>query len=144
MCRDLFGYGTVSGLSIAIALDAAGPRVIVNAGVGVTPRGEMVRVPLAQCANLNDWLSAASQVQHLQQRGTPLSATTDRVDIYVALCYRGCPTDKVPIPGEPGRQEDDLTAPSRLMENVKPIPPTSRAGFSFVAAPPPIGTLYSS
>jgi hypothetical protein len=117
MCRDLLGYGTVSGLSVTIAVDATGPRVIVNAGVAVTPRGELVRVPLAQCANLNDWLSGADQVKHLQNRGTPLSTTTDRADVYVALCYRGCPTDKVPIPGEPCRHEDDLTAPSRLMDD---------------------------
>jgi hypothetical protein len=117
MCRDLIGYGTVSGLSVAVDVDAAGPRVIVNAGVAVTPRGELVRVAVAQCANLNDWLSGASQVKHLQDRGTPLSSTTDRVDVYVALCYRGCPTDKVPIPGEPCRQEDDLTASSRLMDD---------------------------
>lgn len=117
MCRDLIGYGTVSGLSVAVDVDATGPRVIVNPGVAATPRGEMVRVALAQCANLNEWLSGASQVKHLQERGTPLTTTTDRVDVYVALCYRGCPTDKVPIPGEPCRQEDDLIAPSRLMDD---------------------------
>jgi hypothetical protein len=117
LCRDLIGYGTVSGLSVAVEVDAAGPRVIVNPGVAVTPRGELVRVALAQCANLNEWLSGTNQVERLQQRGTPPTATTDRVNLYVTLCYRGCPTDKVPIPGEPCRQEDDVTAPSRLMDD---------------------------
>jgi hypothetical protein len=116
---DLIGYGTVSGLRVSIERDAKGPRVFVSPGVAVTPRGELVRVSLAQCAFLNEWLSGDAQIARLQQRGTPASATTDRLDVYVTLCYRSCPTDKVPIPGEPCRTEDESMAPSRQMDDFK-------------------------
>jgi len=33
------------------------------------------------------------------------------------LCYRNCPTDDVPIAGEPCRSEDKLMAPSRLSDD---------------------------
>lgn len=120
MARDLIGYGTVSGLSLTIDVDAkGGPRIVVSPGVAVTPRGELVRVALAQCASLNEWLSTSEQVKHLQQRPAPLSPPTDRVDVYVTLCYRECATDKVPIPGEPCRREDDTMAPSRVMDDFR-------------------------
>jgi len=54
MVRDLIGYGTVSGLRVWLEDDGSkGPRVVVEPGVAVTPRGDMVRVPAAQCASLN-------------------------------------------------------------------------------------------
>src|SRR5262249_39954948 len=56
LARDLTGYGTLYGLGVSVATDRVPFEVVVSAGVAVTPPGQFVRVPLAQCARLNDWL----------------------------------------------------------------------------------------
>jgi len=112
--RDLIGYGTVSGLRVSSELDVKGPRVVVTSGVAVSPCGQMIRVPTAQCAYLNDWLKLDKTKQELTKRHV-VSPSTLRA--YIVLCYRDCPTDNVPIPGEPCRSEDDLMAASRLADD---------------------------
>ena len=39
------------------------------------------------------------------------------LELYVVLCYADCPTDRLPIPGEPCRTEDELLQPSRLRDD---------------------------
>ena len=113
--RDLLGYGTVCGLRVANETDSRGPQIAVAPGVAVTPRGQLVRVPSAQCALLNNWLAVEKNKRDLLARlGSPLG---DAVRLYVVLCYRECPTDMVPIPGEPCRSEEDTMAPSRLADD---------------------------
>jgi hypothetical protein len=119
LARDLIGYGTVSGLRVWIEDTADGPRVVVEPGVAVTPRGELVRVPAAQCASLKEWLAASDQVDYLSKRPVSASPPGDRLDIYVTLCYRECEIDDVPIPGEPCRHDDDMTAPSRILDDFR-------------------------
>src|SRR5262245_44311449 len=53
MARDLIGYGTLRGLRVTTEIDAKGPRVVVDPGVAVSPRGQMICVPAAQCAYLD-------------------------------------------------------------------------------------------
>src|SRR3954449_10418625 len=54
--RDLIGYGTARGLKVSTELDVAkGPRVVVEPGVAVSPSGQLICVPTAQCAYLRDW-----------------------------------------------------------------------------------------
>src|SRR6185503_303566 len=116
IARDLIGYGTVSGLRVLTENDVKGPRVVVEPGVAVSPRGQLIRVPVAQCAYLNDWLkldSIRGQITaHHESPPAPLR-------VYVVLCYRECPADNVPIPGEPCRSEDDSMAPSRLVDDFR-------------------------
>jgi hypothetical protein len=116
MARDLIGYGTVSGLRVFTENDVKGPRVVVEPGVAVSPTGQLIRVPTAQCAYLNDWLNLDTTkkdlVEHLASPPTTLRA-------HVVLCYRECPTAKVPIPGEPCRSEDDVMLPSRLADDYR-------------------------
>src|SRR2546429_2261433 len=58
LARDLIGYGTVRGLRVGVEVDATkGARVIVEPGAAVSPRGQLICVPSAQCAYLNDWLA---------------------------------------------------------------------------------------
>src|SRR5689334_8395827 len=53
LARDLIGYGTVCGLRVSTDVDAnRGPRVSVDVGVAVSPRGQLIRVTAAQCAYL--------------------------------------------------------------------------------------------
>ena len=47
MARDLIGYGTVRGLKVRIEPSEKGPRVAVEPGVAVNPRGQMICVPSA-------------------------------------------------------------------------------------------------
>jgi hypothetical protein len=106
--RDLIGYGVVYGLRVSVDADAErGPVVHVAPGEAVTPSGRLVCVSPAQCAYLNDWLAA--------NRATLGSPPSD-LQLSVVACYRECPTDDVPIPGEPCRSDDELMAPSRLQE----------------------------
>jgi hypothetical protein len=118
MTRDLQGYGTVSGLKVATreATDEKGIKatwVDVSAGTAVSPRGLMIRVPRGQCANLSDWLSKQDPAI-IEKK---LDLVTRNLPLYVVLSYRDCPTDDVPIPGEPCRNEADLTAASRLTDD---------------------------
>jgi hypothetical protein len=135
--RDLIGYGTVSGLKVTYEQNGGRPRLLVAPGVAVTPRGEMVRVPRAQCAFLNDWLKSEAAAARADAART--SPTDSRIDVYIALCYRECETDDLPIPGEPCRDEADLMAPSRVADDFKldlrldpPEQPDERAVRDFV------------
>ena len=114
MARDLIGYGTVRGLNVRMEVDAIkGPRVVVEPGVAVSPRGQLICVPSAQCAYLKNWVADHSE-QLVTQFGSPPELS---LPLYVVLCYRHCPTDNVPIAGEPCRSEDKLMAPSRLSDD---------------------------
>jgi hypothetical protein len=110
--RDLIGYGVVSGLRVTVDVDSTGPRVQVAPGEAVTPSGKFLCVSPAQCAYLNDWLTANRSSVEMLSSPPPAS-----IPLYVVACYRECPTDSVPIPGEPCRADDELMAPSRLKES---------------------------
>lgn len=111
--RDLIGYGVVAGLRVSVDVDPTrGPRVQVSPGEAVTPSGRLVCVSPTQCAYLNDWLQA--NLQEVQALGSPPPST---ISLAVVACYRECPTDDVPIPGEPCRTDAELMAPSRLAES---------------------------
>lgn len=114
LARDLIGYGTVRGLNVRMEVDAIkGPRVVVEPGVALSPRGQLICVPLAQCAYLKNWIA-----DHAQDITPHVSSPPDSdLQLYVVLCYRTCPTDDVPIAGEPCRSEDKLMAPSRLSDD---------------------------
>ncbi|HSL52857.1 MAG TPA: hypothetical protein VK868_00620 [Pyrinomonadaceae bacterium] len=114
LARDLIGYGTVRGLNVRMEVDAIkGPRVVVEPGVALSPRGQLICVPTAQCAYLKDWVA-----DHAEQIAPVVTSPPDSdLQLYVVLCYRNCPTDDVPIAGEPCRSEDKLMAPSRLSDD---------------------------
>jgi hypothetical protein len=114
LARDLIGYGTVRGLNVRIEVDAIrGPRVVVEPGVALSPRGQLICVPAAQCAYLKNWVA-----DHSQDITPHVTSPPDSdLQLYVVLCYRNCPTDDVPIAGEPCRSEDKLMAPSRLSDD---------------------------
>jgi len=117
MVRDLIGYGTVSGLLVTYEPNGTSPRLVVGAGAAVTPKGELVRITRAQCADLNKWL----QMPEVSQQATALRSTptASRLDVYVTLCYRECEVDPLPIPGEPCRSEDEMTAASRVADDFR-------------------------
>ncbi len=111
--RDLIGYGVVAGLHVSVDVDAErGPRVQVAPGEAVTPSGRLVCISPTQCAYLNDWLAA--NLHEVEALGSPPPST---LQLSVVACYLECPTDDVPIPGEPCRTDSELMAPSRLAES---------------------------
>ncbi len=115
--RTLHGYGTVCGLDVTVRDTAEGPEVLVSAGLAVNPHGQEIRVPTAQCARLNEWLSR-NQDDILASMGSPpLEFPPGPLTIYVVLCYRECKTDMVPVPGEPCRSQEDTMAASRIAED---------------------------
>lgn len=113
LARDLLGYGTLNGLRVSLDTPEKGPRVNVTSGSALSPCGQLICVKPAQCAYLNDWL-AANQAAVTQLVTSPPG---NPLRLYLVLCYRSCPVDAVPIPGEPCRTDSDLTAPSRLQDD---------------------------
>jgi hypothetical protein len=124
--RALHGYGTVLGLGVRVRDNASGrPEVVVDPGLAVTPRGESVCVPRAQCADLDGWLtihanelsgatgSPPGSPPIFGSPGSPPSAVT----LWVVLCPRECATDLVPVLGDPCRTAADAAAPSRLADD---------------------------
>jgi len=115
--RSLHGYGTVMGLGVVFRIDADGrPEVLVAPGLAVTPRGESVCVPQAQCARLDEWLTAHADELPAVTASPPSSPNTD-LSLWVVLCARECETDPVPVLGDPCRTAEDATAPSRLADD---------------------------
>lgn len=118
--RDAVGFGTLSGLNVRAEKDGdKGWRVMVEPGVAVSQRGQMICVPSPQCAYLNQWLAAADVkelTEHIKKENTS-PPTSDKLSLYLVLCYRECPTANVPIPGEPCRNENELTAASRIKDD---------------------------
>ena len=117
LAREVLGYGTVRGLKVAI--DAGAARVRVTPGVALMPSGTPVCVPAEQCCDIDAWLAKhwdngpwgkgiAERIKSL-----PFPAP---LAVYAVLAYDTCLTDLVPVPGEPCRSEEDLTAASRIAD----------------------------
>lgn len=122
MTREALGYGTVSGLRVRVEADKSDYRVMIEPGVAISPRGQLICVSSAQCAYLNQWLAAAKPEELNDwvkpvDESPPSSPPVNEVTLYVVLCYRDCLTDDVPIPGEPCRNENELMAASRVKDD---------------------------
>jgi hypothetical protein len=123
--RALHGYGTVLGLGVRVRDNASGrPEVLVDPGLAVTPRGESVCVPLAQCADLDGWLNAHAGELGGGGGGTssppgspPVGSPPSQLTLWVVLCARECETDLVPVLGDPCRTAEDATAASRIKDD---------------------------
>ncbi|HVF41422.1 MAG TPA: hypothetical protein VM936_00330 [Pyrinomonadaceae bacterium] len=118
LARDLVGYGTVNGLAVSAGKTAQNEtEVVVTAGAALSPRGQLIRVAPTQCANLSQWLAADANRKAVRDAfGSPPSGPAR---LYVVLCYSACETDRVPIPGEPCRSEENATAASRLTDDFR-------------------------
>jgi len=117
--RELIGYGTSSGLALAIEDDGAnGPRVRVSPGAATAPSGQMICVGAPQCGSINAWLAdpanAAEATARLSANSPPDSG---EITLYLKLCYRDCAILPVPVPGEPCRSDDELMTPSRIADD---------------------------
>ncbi|APR76892.1 Hypothetical protein A7982_02239 [Minicystis rosea] len=119
IARELGGYGVLRGLRVFTQVDGQNrPEIVVSAGLAVSPDGHAVRVPLAQCAGINEWVK--SNRDQIQARGmAPSGLTPAIVHASVVLAYAEQTTDLVPIPGEPCRTEDESMAASRVADDFR-------------------------
>src|SRR5262249_50684123 len=86
LARDTIGYGTVCGLQVV--LDSADfTKVSVSPGIAMNPRGQVIRVNVRQCAQLDTWLALPDTAQQMSDLGI---STTGDLTAYVTLCYRDC------------------------------------------------------
>src|SRR6188474_762381 len=115
LARELIGYGTVSGLQVSLDSDRRGPRLMVSPGVALSPRGQTIRVCASQCAYIADWLTDHRN-EIVRRLGSP---PDDTITAHLVLCYRDCTADPVPIPGEPCRSAEDMTAHSRVVDDFR-------------------------
>ena len=110
--RETIGYGVLTGLGVAAPAPAPGPgegqQVRVAPGLALMPDGRLVGVAAEQCANLQTWLDA-------EKLRDPTTATNTTV--YVLLRFAEASGSPVPIPGEPCRDESELSADARVVDS---------------------------
>jgi hypothetical protein len=109
--RETLGYGVITGLGVAAPKPASaseGQQVRVAPGLALMPDGRLVGVAAEQCANLQTWLDA-----ELARDPTTATKTT----VYVLLRFAESSGSPVPIPGEPCRDESELSADARIVDS---------------------------
>ena len=110
--RALHGYGTVSGL--AVAVDTTTQQVTVDAGLAIDCAGQWICVTDVQCLEFDDllaWINAQADVDELVADGT--------LSVFVQLCHESCDTDLVPVPSGPCKTAEDSMAPSRIADTFR-------------------------
>jgi len=116
--RDFLGYGTLSGLDVAVEKDGpSGSRIRVTAGSAAAPSGQLICVGREQCGSLNAWLGRKEVAEEVRKLRGPSPATEATLNLFLTLCYVDCEVAEVPIPGEPCRSDENLMAPSRIADD---------------------------
>jgi hypothetical protein len=116
LAREAIGYGTITGLHVDAHLKGGNHEISVSPGVAISPRGQLIRVGSAQCAEIEAWLQMERTQTQLRERGI---VTGTAFNAYVVLCYRDCPVDNLPVPGEPCRCDSETMAPSRIQDDFR-------------------------
>ncbi len=94
--RSLHGWGVVWGLGVSVNK----PQQVITVDPGLALDCQGNELELENPATL------------------PLPTSTER-QILVAILYKECPTDPVPVPGGPAESEVPRTVPSRILETVE-------------------------
>lgn len=109
--RETLGYGVITGLGVAAPKPASaseGQQVRVAPGLALMPDGRLVGVAQEQCANLQTWLDAEAARD---------ATTATKTTVYVLLRFAEASGSPVPIPGEPCRDESELSADARIVDS---------------------------
>lgn len=106
--RALHGYGTVSGLGLAV--DEATGQIHVRPGLAVDAAGRLICVPVEYCASLGGWVQD-------QAADDPSGGVPPALSVYVVLCWTECTTDDVPIPADSCLSAEDSRAASRILDS---------------------------
>lgn len=119
LAREVLGYGTVRGLKVDMeggGSPSVAPVVRVSPGLAYVPSGAPVCVGSEQCCDINGWLQKHWAELPAEVNGAVQPAP---LRLYVVLSYLAVPSDPLPVPGEPCRDEADLTANSRIADCFK-------------------------
>lgn len=126
LAREVLGYGTVRGLKVEMESDGGSntsppapllaPVVRVSPGLAYVPSGAPVCVGTEQCCDINAWLQKHWAELPGEVNGAVQPAP---LRLHVVLSYLAVPTDPLPVPGEPCRDEAELTANSRISDCFK-------------------------
>jgi hypothetical protein len=87
-------------------------EIRVEPGLAVAPSGDEICVPKTMCAKMDDWLKNNADTLTAVFGAGPFTFT-----VCVVLCYKECPTDIVPVPGEPCRDDSEAMQPSRIADS---------------------------
>jgi hypothetical protein len=117
LARDLFGYGTVSGLRVTREIRPSGAAIVVSAGTALSPRGRPIRVAMPQALALNEWLDAHRNRIPFKLTPGGGSPPGDQLNLFVVLGYRQCATDNQPGPGEPCRTDEPPQIFTRIADD---------------------------
>jgi hypothetical protein len=120
LARELIGNGTVAGLRVtARHLAQAGPALVIDSGLALSPRGRPIRVPVAQAVHLDEWLEAHRGEFVPFLRSGVGSPPADVLPVAVVLCYGECRTDNVPGPGQPCRTDEPPSLYTRIADDFR-------------------------
>ena len=89
------------------------PEIQVDPGIAIDPCGHEICIPDRMCVKLTRWLDRHRPVLETLYP----DPAAQPIPLAVVLCHRECPTDTVPVPGEPCRTQEDAMAPSRISES---------------------------
>ncbi|GAB3866192.1 hypothetical protein GCM10028801_38140 [Nocardioides maradonensis] len=114
--RVLHGFGTTSGLHVAVSPVDGAPdfQVSVSIGTAVDQWGREIAITCTQCARIGAWLGA----QELAGQQVP-AANVDAagvITVYVTAAYAECLDDMVPLPGQPCSCSDQTMVASRIRD----------------------------
>ncbi len=131
LARLALGYGTASGLDVRLVpIESEGAsdlEVRVSPGAAILPSGRLVHVGAEQCCSLLDWagtprIATTSLTNPDGSRRTLPEAEKQElrpggglwVKAWVSLSFAESKCAEIPLPGDPCRTDDKLTAPSRI------------------------------
>jgi hypothetical protein len=106
LMRELVGYGVIRGLTVTLQ----GQTVRVSPGMALMPDGRLVAVQVEQCADFATWREA---------EGKATTGLADDQTVYVRLFAADASGSPVPIPGEPCRDESELSADARIADSFR-------------------------
>ena len=119
LSRLALGWGTLSGLRVSIdpPEKPGDPLVGLRTGPGAAllPNGKLVHVDSDQCCNVANWVGELD-ADTFKLSGAPSGQTGDWAKAWVTLSFCESKCADVPVPGDPCRTDDKLTAPSRVQD----------------------------
>lgn len=119
LSRLALGWGTLSGLRVSIdPPETPGDPVVglrTGPGAALLPNGKLVHVDSDQCCNVANWVGELD-ADTFKLSGAPSGQTGDWAKAWVTLSFCESKCADVPVPGDPCRTDDKLTAPSRVQD----------------------------
>jgi len=129
LARLALGYGTLSGLDVKLEPSevpgSTETQVRVTKGTALAPSGKLVQVDVEQCCSVSDWARLDKNHKLVLENPDGTKTTLPKVETrdgspgswaraWVTLAFSESKCAEIPLPGDPCRTDDKLTAPSRV------------------------------